>query len=352
MALSSFARAKRSATIFAAMAAFAVIAGPQQPANAQEGRPVVIAHRGASAYLPEHTLAGKAMAHAFGADFIEQDVVLTKDGVPIVMHDITLDATTDVASVFADRAREDGKHYAIDFTLEEIRRLSVMERERDGRPAFEGRYPRGGATTFRVPTLQEELDLIKGLNAATGRMAGIYPEIKSPAFHRAEGQDISAIVLKVLADNGYSGKDDPFFLQSFDWNEVKRIRGELGFKGRLVQLIGENRWGLAPDVDFDHLKTPEGLEEIAGVADGVGPWIGHVLDDRDGNGEAEALELAAIAQDLGLTIHAYTFRADRLPKWAASFDILLKAAVETAKLDGLFTDHADVALSFLNGNGE
>ncbi|MXN63547.1 glycerophosphodiester phosphodiesterase [Stappia sp. GBMRC 2046] len=333
-------------------AAAAIFAGLAQPAGADENRPVVIAHRGAPAYLPEHTLAGKAMAHAFGADFIEQDVVLTKDGVPIVMHDITLDATTDVASVFAGRAREDGKFYAIDFTLEEIRRLRVMERQRDGQPAFDGRFPRGGATIFRVPTLQEELDLIKGLNASTGRRAGVYPEIKSPAFHRAEGQDISRVVLNVLAENGYSDKDDPFFLQSFDWNEVQRIRSELGFKGKLVQLIGENRWDLAPDVDFDHLKTPDGLKEIAAVADGIGPWIGHVLDDTDGNGEAEALKLAPNAQDLGLTIHAYTFRADRLPKWAASFDILLKAAVETAKLDGLFTDHADLALSYLNGHGE
>lgn len=311
--------------------------------------PLVIAHRGAPAYLPEHTLAGKAMAYAQGADYLEQDIVLTKDGVPIVLHDITLDAVTDVADIFPGRAREDGKFYAIDFTLNEIKRLRVHDRQKNGKPAIAGRFPTGGATIFRIPTLQEELDLIAGLNAATGRTVGIYPEIKDPAFHRGEGQDISVIVLKALADNGYEDKDDPFFLQSFDWNEVKRIREELGFKGKLVQLIGENRWGIAPGVDFDAMKTPEGLAEVARVADGVGPWVGQLLDDADGNGTPSATPLFEAAKLKGLLVHAYTFRADQLPEWAGDFDELLGAGTVEVKLDGFFTDQPDLAVRFFLG---
>lgn len=315
----------------------------------EEKAPVVIAHRGAPAYLPEHTIAGKAMAYAQGADYLEQDIVLTKDGVPIVLHDITLDAVTDVAAVFPGRARDDGHYYAIDFDLAEIKLLRVQEREKNGKPAFGGRFPRGGATVFRIPTLQEELDLVAGLNVATGRVVGIYPEIKDPAFHRAEGQDISRIVLKVLADNGYEDKDDPFYLQSFDWNEIKRIREELGFKGKLVQLMGENRWNIAPGVDFDALKTPEGLEEIARVADGIGPWVGQLVDDKDGNGTPEPTALAEAAKLKGLLVHAYTFRADQLPEWAGDFDNLMELGTVELKLDGFFTDQPDLAVRFFLG---
>jgi glycerophosphoryl diester phosphodiesterase len=154
-------------------------------AAAGAGEPIVIAHRGASGYLPEHTLEAVAAAHAQGADYIEQDVVLSKDLVPVVLHDVEVDAVTDVARKFADRKRPDGRYYAIDFTLAELKALEVNERVdvRSGRPAIPGRFPLGKGT-FRIPTLDEELDLIAGMNASTGRRAGVYLEIKSPSWHR------------------------------------------------------------------------------------------------------------------------------------------------------------------------
>ena len=127
-------------------------------ANAQ---PIVIAHRGASGYLPEHTLEAKAMAHAMGADFIEQDIVLTKDDVPVVMHDIYLDTISDVAARFPGRHRANGRYYALDFTLAEIKQLQATERfsEKTGRQVYPKRFPKG-ASSFQIPTLEEELQFI------------------------------------------------------------------------------------------------------------------------------------------------------------------------------------------------
>jgi len=307
----------------------------------------VIAHRGASGYLPEHTLAAKALAHGQGAHFIEQDVVLTKDDVPIVLHDIHLDTVSDVAARFPDRKRDDGRFYAIDFTLAEIRTLAAHERIslKTGDPVFAGRFPHGRAH-FTIPTLAEELELIAGLNTSTGRIAGIYPEIKAPAFHRAEGKDISRIVIAVLAEFGYVTKQDPVYLQSFDWNEVQRIRSELGYAGRLVQLFGENDWNIAPDVDYDHLKSAAGMAEIAAVADGIGPWIGQVAQAPEG-GRPQSTGLAEAAHERSLEVHPYTFRADALPKYAASLDELLQLFLVEIGVDGVFTDFPDLGVAFV-----
>jgi glycerophosphoryl diester phosphodiesterase len=310
---------------------------------------IVIAHRGASGYLPEHTLAAKAVAHAMGADYIEQDVVLSKDGVPMVLHDIQIDTVTDVAQAFPDRARADGRFYAIDFTVDELQSLSVMERaDRAGEPAFPGRFPRG-ASSFQIPTLAEEIELIQGLNLSTGREAGIYPEIKAPAWHRAEGQDISAIVLSVLADYGYADADDLIHLQCFDWNETKRIRHELGFRGKLVQLLGENDWAEAPDVDYAALQTKEGLAAIADVADGIGPWLRHVVTGADHRGRPLITDLVENAHAHGLAVHPYTFRADALPDYADSLEEALRIFLVEAGVDGVFTDFPDRAVAFLRG---
>jgi glycerophosphoryl diester phosphodiesterase len=314
-----------------------------------EERPakIVIAHRGASGYLPEHTLAAKAVAHAMGADYIEQDVVLSRDGVPMVLHDIQIDTVTDVAQAFPDRARADGRFYAIDFTLDELKALNVMERgDQAGRPAFPGRFPRG-ASSFRIPTLAEEIELIQGLNLSTGREAGIYLEIKAPAWHRAEGQDISAIVLGVLADYGYADADDLIYLQCFDWNETQRIRSELGWRGKLVQLLGENAWREAPDVDYDALRTPDGLAAIARIADGIGPSMGHVVTGVGAGGRPIMTDLVANAHALGLAVHPYTFRADALPDYADSLEEALRIFLVDAGVDGVFTDFPDRAVAFL-----
>ncbi|WP_374629036.1 glycerophosphodiester phosphodiesterase [Pannonibacter indicus] len=309
--------------------------------------PLVIAHRGASGYLPEHTLAAKALAVGMGADYIEQDVVLTKDGVPIVLHDITLDATTDVAEVFAGRARADGLHYAIDFTLEEIRRLQVLERAgRTGGLAFPGRFPRV-KMGLTVPTLEEEIVFLKGLAQTSGWVLGIYPELKSPAFHRDEGQDLARAVIAVLAAHDLAGADAKVYLQSFDFNEIRRVRQELGYKGKLVQLLGENSWNMAPGTDYDWLKTPEGLAAIAEVADGIGPSLTQVLTDENKDGVAEVTPLVRDAKAFGLAVHPYTLRADRLPPFAPDFGELVRLTVTEAGADGFFTDQPDLGLKAL-----
>jgi glycerophosphoryl diester phosphodiesterase len=310
---------------------------------------IVIAHRGASGYLPEHTLAAKAVAHAMGADYIEQDVVLSKDGAPMVLHDIQIDTVTDVAEMFPDRARADGRFYAIDFTVDELQSLSAMERaDRAGEPAFPGRFPRG-ASSFRIPTLAEEIELIQGLNLSTGREAGIYPEIKAPAWHRAEGQDISRVVLGELADYGYTDADDLIYLQCFDWHETRRIRHELGYRGKLIQLLGENDWAEAPDVDYATLRTKEGLAAIAEVADGIGPWLRHVVTGADRQGRPVITDLVENAHAHGLAVHPYTFRADALPDYADSLEDVLRIFLIDAGVDGVFTDFPDRALAFLRG---
>lgn len=283
---------------------------------------MIIAHRGASGYLPEHTLEAKAMAYAMNPDFIEQDLVLSKDDVPIVIHDIHLDAVTDVAEKFPDRKREDGKFYVIDFNFEELKQLDVSERfnPKTGKAVFQDRFPLW-KSEFRLHSLQDEIEMIQGLDKSTGRQVGIYPEIKDPAFHRSEGKDISKIVLKVLSDYGYTTKKDNCILQCFDVKELKRIRRELGSQLYLVQLI--------------EFKQEEKLvEEYASYADGVGHWYKQMSPD-----------FVQQAHQLGLQVHGYTFRADDLGNFS-SFDLLLDYGFNTLGLDGVFTDFPDKAIAF------
>ena len=312
-------------------------------AQAAEPRRIVIAHRGASGYLPEHTLEAVAVAHAMGADYLEQDVVLTRDGVPIVLHDIHLETVTDVASRFPERKREDGRYYAIDFTLAEVKQLRVHERTSlgSGQPVFPGRFPLGAAS-FAIPTLEEELQLVRGLNKSTGREAGVYPEIKEPAWHRKQGRDISPIVLELLARYGYKTKADRVYLQCFDFDEVRRIRGELGYRGRLVQLIGDTP-------DFNRLRTPAGLKEVARVADGIGPPLQQVISGRTAEGH-QVTDLVRDAHAAGLVVHAYTFRADALPDFAASMEELLRAFFDVAQVDGVFADQPDRAVAYVRSS--
>ena len=199
---------------------------------------LIIAHRGASGYLPEHTLEAKAYAHALGSHYIEQDLVATGDDELVVLHDIYLDQVTNVAKVFPNRHRDDGRYYVRDFTLNEIKRLSVWERRKLGRAeaVFPLRFPTG-VGKFQIATLEEEIKLIQGLNAASGRVVGIYPEIKRPAWHRSEGFDITLSTLDVLSGFGYTRRDDPIYLQCFDLAENKRIRKELGSQLKLVKVI-------------------------------------------------------------------------------------------------------------------
>jgi len=310
------------------------------------GGKIIIAHRGASGYLPEHTLPAVALAHAMGADFLEQDVVLSKDDTPLVLHDIVIDTVTDVAKHFPDRRRADGRYYAIDFTLAELKQLQATERfnPKTGQAVYPNRFPLG-QSSFQIPTLEEELQLIQGLNKTTGRSAGIYPEIKAPAWHRQQGKDISRIVLAVLARYGYRSKSDAIFLQCFDFDEVKRIRKELAYPGRLIQLIGENSSGESTN-DYNRLRTPQGLEEVATVADGIGPAIHQVVSGKKDN-RLQITDLVKNAHAVGLEVHPYTLRADALPPYATSLEELLHIFFLEAQVDGVFTDQCDRGVAFL-----
>lgn len=305
--------------------------------------PVVIAHRGASGYLPEHTLEAKALAYAMGADYLEQDCVLTADDVPVVLHDIHLDTVSDVARRFPGRQRDDGRYYALDFTLAEIKSLRVTERInlKTGQAVYPTRFPIGQGE-FSIPTLEEELQFIHGLNRSTGKSIGIYPEIKKPAWHQQQGKDASRIVIDVLREHGYATQADACYLQCFDAAECRRIRHDLGWEGRLIQLIGENSWKEST-TDFDALRTPDGLRAIREYADGIGPSIGQVVSGF-AEGRAVSTSLVEAAQAIGLKVHPYTARADDLPKWADTLSILLTALYRDAKVDGLFCDFPDLAV--------
>ncbi|MEZ5864478.1 MAG: glycerophosphodiester phosphodiesterase [Geminicoccaceae bacterium] len=326
-------RPKLVAALLAMLLAGAVPAG---------AAPLVIAHRGASGYLPEHTAEAQMLAVGLGADFVELDVVLSRDGVPVVLHDLTLDATTDVAARFPERARADGRFYAIDFDLAELATLEVGERvdPRTGEAVFPGRFPL--ARGFRLPTLDRTIDLVQGLEASTGRLIGLYVEVKRPLFHRQEGQDISRVVLEALAAAGYGGASDGrLYLQGFDWAETQRIRAELGYAGPLVQLIGGNDWADAAGTDYVALLGDAGLARLAGTVDGIGVPIGLVLDPA-----GESTGLAERAAALGLAVHAYTLRADRLPGWAADMAELV-GRLEAVGVDGFFADQPDLARAAL-----
>ncbi|NNL99518.1 MAG: glycerophosphodiester phosphodiesterase [Gammaproteobacteria bacterium] len=311
-------------------------------------QPLVIAHRGASGYLPEHTLEAKTAAFFMGADYLEQDVVLTRDGQPVVLHDIHLDTVTDVARVYPHRARDDGRYYALDFDLEELRRLTVSERfdAATGQAVYAGRFP---AATGRatLPTLADELTLIRGLERSTGRTTGIYVEIKSPAWHRAQGYDPSRVVLETLARFDYRKADDRVFLQCFNADEARRLREELKAPFPIVQLIGDNSWDEAP-TDFDAMRTAAGMRRVAEYADAIGPWLMQLVSGRDAAGRLVQTDLMALARENGLAVHPYTFRADELPPFADSYEELLDIFINQVGVDGIFTDHADLAVRFIN----
>ena len=310
---------------------------------------IVVAHRGASGYLPEHTLEAKAMAYAMGADYIEQDVVMTKDDQLIVIHDITLDRTTDVAEKFPGRARADGKHYVIDFTLAEIRQLAASEGARivNGQrvQGYAARFPMR-TSSFRVSTLAEELELIQGMNKSTGRDIGIYPEIKSPEFHLAEGKDLGRAVVAELKAYGYTSKEQKVFLQTFSWEEVKRLRDEIlpeaGIDLKLVMLVGD-------DEEYQWMFNERGMQEVGRYADGFGPDKSLLIEPDSTSGNLKISNLVELAHANGMQVHPYTFRADagQVAKWADSFEEMLEAFFFEAGIDGAFTDFPDRAVEFL-----
>ncbi len=305
----------------------------------------VIAHRGASGYLPEHTLEGAAMAHSWGVDYIEPDVVVTKDDKLVILHDHHIDTTTNVAEIFPNRAREDGRFYAVDFTLAEIKKLSAHERSKfeTGEVYFPKRFPKM-KSSFQVPSFREFIELVQGLNKSTGRSIGIYPEIKKPEFYANEGKDIAKLVLDVLREYGYE-ENGQAILQCFFPPTLKRLKNEFKTKIPLVQLIGSNAWG-TNSADNNQLLTKEGLKEISTYAVGIGPWLAHLVKE-DGDGY-KITEVTKWAHEYGLTVHPFTHRLEQIPGFVANNNEFLDLLVHEIGVDGVFSDFADRVIDYLD----
>jgi glycerophosphoryl diester phosphodiesterase len=300
---------------------------------------IVIAHRGASGYLPEHTLPAVAMAHAQGADFIEQDIVLSKDNEPIVIHDLILDNVTNVAEVFPTRNRDDGRYYVADFTLAEMRSLQVNERldAKLGRPTFPRRFPTGEGR-FGIATLAEHIELIQGLNRSTGRNVGLLVELKEPSRALSDGRDMGCVVLETLAKYGYKDRDDLAILQSFDAVEMRRLRNQLHTDLRIVQLLNEETLELSSDASREQMSAA--LAGVAKYADGVGPSLEMLLTRSRIPGNPQLAELIELAHAAKLTVYCYTFRTETVPPQFAGFAELVEA-FDAAEIDGFITDFPD-----------
>lgn len=372
-------------TILAASAAVLALLATQQPAAATDRRPLVIAHRGASGYLPEHTLEAYRLAIEMGADFIEPDLVATKDGALIVRHEPMLGATTDVADrpEFAGRKttrKVDGVDvtdwFACDFTLAEIKQLRARQAMRERDQSHNGKH--------QIPTFEEVIALAKAESARLGRTVGVYPETKHPTFHAALGLPLEDKLLAALVAAGWTDADAPVIVQSFETANLKYMRGKT--KVRLVQLLGAAGVDAAGAVvmaspyaqpydfvvvgdkrTYKDLATKEGLAEIAAYADGVGAWKPYIRptrqvdrdqdsqpDDLNGDGRpderdralAAPTSLVADAHALGLFVHAWTFRSEPR-RLAADFkgDPLAEyRAFYALGVDGVFSDFPDVAV--------
>lgn len=363
--------------------------GPPTPA----AKPIKIAHRGAPAYVPEHTAEGVAMAHAFNVDFIEQDVVLTRDSIPVVLHDIRLDHVSNVAKVFPKRIRPDGHFYVMDFSLDELRKLRLNERvvyrepdqpetdeeaeensvetanttepaesagdsgeqvadveskkskhyyaDKVAVPKYPQRFPLQQGR-FGIMTLAEQLELIHGLNQSRGKDIGVYIELKSSRWHQQQGYDLMAQVMTVLARHGYDDNPMPtrIFLQSFDPEDLRRWHREFRTRATMVQLIGENSWNEA-SVDYASMRTSAGLEATANQAHAIGVWVPHVISGVDDDGNPQYTDLVKNAHKAGLKVHVYTLRADDLPDFAPDYETL-RGWLLDAGIDGYFTDAPDL----------
>jgi glycerophosphoryl diester phosphodiesterase len=329
--------------------------------SADEG-PLVIGHRGAAGYRPEHTLASYELAARMGADYIEPDLVSTKDGVLVARHEPEISATTDVAShpEFADRRTTktiDGASFTgwftEDFTLAELKTLRAKERIPDVRQRntiYDGR--------FEVPTLQEVIDLRRRLSRELGREIGIYPETKHPSYFRSIGLPLEPPLVRTLRRNGLDRKRSKVFVQSFETGNLRALDRQLDVP--LVQLLGARGaqpWDFVESGDartYGDLATPAGLREIAGYADGVGPSKDYIVP-RDASGTSlDPTSFVEHAHDAGLVVHPYTFRNENqfLPLELRSSDdpnAYGNAIAEYEQfyelgVDGLFSDNPDTAV--------
>lgn len=300
--------------------------------------PLVIAHRGASGYLPEHSTEAVSFAHALGADFIEQDVVMSRDGVVMVMHDVTLDDVTDVANAFPGRQR-DGRFYAWDFTEAELKQLKVRERfPVEGKSGAWHRFPKSSGT-FRFATFEEHIQLIQGLNHTRRRNTGLYVELKHPDQHHAQGLDLAKAVLHILKKYGYSAAEHRAIVETFDEREVLRIRTELDCRLPLVQLLLET-------------PTEEKLNEISRIADGIGVPVTSVVTGASAEDPPVPVisSLVKDAHERALMVHVWTYRVDALPDFVADPQRLLSWLIRDAGVDGIFADQPDVLVDWRAAN--
>ena len=292
-----------------------LLAGCMIPAMPPNATPIVIAHRGASAERPEHTLEAYALAIDQGADFIEPDLVMTRDGVLVARHENEISETTDVATRpdFAARRTTriiDGRAvtgwFTEDFTLAELKSLRARERLPRLRPAntaFDGR--------FEVPTLREIIALAQARSRDTGRRIGLYPELKHPSYFRAAGLPMEEALVAELVRHGLTARDAPVFIQCFEIAPLQRLRGLT--KIRLVQLIAEEGAPAdRPDLPYRAMISAEGLRTVAAYADAIGPAKALIIPRDPAGRSLTPTMLVADAHRAGLMIHPWTFRPENL----------------------------------------
>ena len=326
--------------------------------------PLVIGHRGgATGYLPEHTLENYATGIELGADFVEPDLVATKDGVLIARHEPNLIATTNVKDLpqFANRKRTaviDGASevgfFASDFTLAEIKTLRAVQplAERDQR--FNG--------DFQIPTFDEILAFVKRKTEEKGRAIGVYPETKHPTYHKSIGLPLEDRLLDALKRAGWNKRESPVFIQSFETANLRYLRTKTTV--RLIQLIDADDvnadgtlafnapydrpydWTVAGRTQlFGYLTTPAGLTEVATYADGIGPWKPYIITEKFGQLQPPS-DAVKNAQARGLLVHPYTFRNEQR-RLAADYKgnpVSEYLRFYEAGVDGLFSDFADTAV--------
>ena len=323
-----------------------------------EGQVIVIAHRGASGERPEHTLGSYSLAIAQGADYIEPDLVLTKDGVLVARHENEISETTDVAdkAEFADRKMTktiDGQKmtgwFTEDFTLAELKTLRAKERLpqlRSANMAFDGQ--------FEIPTFDEILALAKAQSAVTGRTIGIYPETKHPSYFTAIGLPHEAPLLAALTQYGHVEKTAPVFIQSFEVENLKALRPKT--KLRLIQLMAET--GSPPDrsdLTYAQMVSAEGLKIVATYADGIGPNKAMVIPRTLLGNLGNPTTLVADAHKVGLAVHPWTFRRENYflplaqksgvdPRGVGDLNAEIKAYLATG-IDGIFSDNVTEAVA-------
>ncbi len=297
-----------------------------------EPHPLVIAHRGASGHRPEHTLAGYALAIAMGADYIEPDLVSTKDGVLVARHENEIGGTTDVATKFASRKTAkvvDGDTvrgwFTEDFTVAELKTLRAKERLSFRSHANDGQFP--------VPTFDEVLTLADTAGKRRGRVVGVYPETKHPTYFRGIGLPLEPKLLATLKAHGLDRRDAPIFIQSFE-------------SGNLRDLSQETRVRLIYLVEAKEKVTPAALRDLSTYVSGVGVSTRLVVG---ADSAAVPTSLIRDAHAVGLLVHVWTLRPEAvfLPKRYGSDPLAEVRELTNLGVDGLFGDYPDLVVKGL-----